>query len=323
MFSLRREKFKAVTRKGYMNNRKCPICDNEQFEVIGKPQIPPEIRTLIKENYQVLKCKACHFYYVSPPITFSNAEWTKFYNEKYFGEMTIWWARRRERDRKNRLNRLETLAKRKITNFLDLGCGEGYVLLEAAKRGWKAYGVDISDNRGGFARREDISFIQGDIFQARFPSNSFDCVYVDSVLEHVANPIAFLNELNRIIKNGGVLYIGVPNEDALFNDVKKFFYFILGKRRITSRLKPFVSPFHINGFTKKSLLMAALKANFKVVRFRNFGGQYEFLKFRIFSGPFLINVLLLPIHLIAIMIRRQIYLEVILRKCDIFPSSVP
>ena len=305
-----------------MNNPKCPICDNEQFKIIGKPQIPPVIRTLIKEDYMVLRCKACHFYYVSPPIMFSNAEWAKLYNETYFGKLTKWWARQRERDWKNRLNRLEISAKRKITNFLDVGCGEGYVLLEAAERGWKAHGVDISDNRGGFARREDVSFIQGDIFEARFPDNFFDCVYVDSVLEHVADPIAFLNELNRIIKNGGVLYIGVPNEDALFNDIKKFLYFIWGKRSISSRLKPFVSPFHTNGFTKKSLLAAALRANFKAVQFRNFAGQYEFLKFKIFSGPFLINVLLLPLHLIAILVRRQIYLD-ILRKGDILPSSAP
>lgn len=298
----------------YINNTKCPICDNERFELIGDPQIPPEIRAYAKEDYKVIKCKACCFYYVSPQITFSNAKWAKFYYGEYFSEMTKWWARRRERDRKDRLNRLAALAKRRITNFLDVGCGEGYVLLEAAARGWKAYGLDISDNRGGFAKKEDLSFIQGDIFEARFPDNHFDCAYMDSVLEHVANPIAYLNELNRIMRNGGVIYIGVPNEDVLRNDIKKLLYFIFGKRSISSRIKPFVSPFHINGFTKKSLLAAALRANFKVVQFRNFGGQYEFLKFRTFSRPFLINVLLLPIHLIAILIRKQIYLDVILQK---------
>jgi len=304
-------------------NQICPICEKNEVKEIGRPEISSKTKKYIKAEHQIVKCINCGFYYVSPSIELSNEEWQELYNEDYFEEMTKWWARQRERDRKNRLNRLEALAKRKITNFLDVGCGEGHALLEAAKRGWKAFGVDISDNRGSFARREDVSFTHGDIFQARFPSNSFDCVYVDSVLEHVANPGAFLDELNRIIKNGGVLYIGVPNVDALFNDVKKYLYFILGKRSISSRIKPFISPFHINGFTKKSLLEAALRADFEAAWFRNSGGQYEFMKFRIFSRPFLINVLLLPIHLIAILLRRQIYLEVILRKGDIPPSSAP
>lgn len=295
-------------------NQKCPICGGNDLKTIGRPQLSYRVAEFAEKEFWVVKCQKCQFYFVLPPIEFSVQQWEKLYDGEYFEEMTKWWARRREKDREERLDRLEAAAKQKIVNFLDVGCGEGYVLLEAVKRGWKAHGVDISDNRIELARGSEIDFIKADIFEAQYPDNYFDCIYMDSVLEHVPCPVSHLNELMRIMKEEGVLYVGVPNEDSLFNDVKALLYFICGKSKISPRIKPFISPFHVSGFTKKSLITSALKCNFKVVDFRNFGGQYELLKFKAFSKPFLINMFLLPIHLAAIVARRQIYLDIILQK---------
>lgn len=212
------------------------------------------------------------------------------------------------------MNKLQAFSKGKIKHFLDVGCGEGYVLLEAADRGWKAHGIDVFDNRVDTAKREDIRFTGGDLFTAKFPDNYFDAVYMDSVLEHIFNPVDYLKEIRRILTRGGVIYIGVPNEDCLFNDTKKLLYFCMGKRDVSDRIKPFIPPYHVSGFTKKSLLTAVLQSGFKVLKVRIFGGQYEFLKFRALSKPFLVNLVLCPIHLCAIPMRKQIYLEAILTK---------
>ncbi len=292
----------------------CPICGNIKFRSVGRPITSPKVADFIKTDYIVLECEICHFYFVSPMVTFSKDEWEKLYDETYFGKMTKWWASRRERDRKDRLNRLERKANRKLINFLDVGCGEGYVLIEASKKGWKAHGIDISDNRVDLARKDGISFTKADIFEAKFSDHSFDCIYMDSVLEHVLDPISYLSELNRIMKKGGVLYLGVPNENSLFKDVRKFLLIMSGKRNISARINPFVSPYHISGFTKKSLMISALKSNFKVVEFKNFAGEYEFLKFRLFTKPFLFHLFLLPIYIIAIPTRKQTYLDAIFRK---------
>lgn len=95
---------------------------------------------------------------------------------------------------------------------------------------------------------------------------------------------------------------------------KKLLYFCLGKRDLSERIKPFMAPYHVSGFTKKSLQTAALQSGFEIVKMANFGGQYEILKFRVFTRPFLINLLLCPIHLFAIFLRKQTYLAVVLRK---------
>lgn len=295
-------------------NAKCPVCGNSsKFKIIGKPKISPKAKLVIKEIYQVLKCQNCRFYFVSPQNV-SDTEMSKLYDEHYFTEMTTWWAKKREKDRKYRLNKLQTFSKGQIAHFLDVGCGEGYVLLDAADRGWKVHGIDVFDNRVDTAKREDIKFTRGDLFSANFPDNYFDGIYMDSVLEHLFDPVNYLKELHRILKVGGLIYCGVPNEDSLFNDTKKLLFVLSGRFNISERIKPFIAPYHVSGFIKKSLQIAALQLDFQTVSIRNFGGQYEILKFRAFSKPFLVNLLLLPIHLLAIPMRKQTYLEVILKK---------
>ncbi len=301
-----------------MNNLievKCFVCGNSsKFKIINKPNISPKAKLLIKEIYQVLKCQNCRFYFVSPQIL-TNVEMSKLYDETYFTEMTNWWQKKREQDRKDRLDKLYECLNRKIgIRFLDIGCGEGYVLIEAADRGWEVHGLDVFDNRMQSAKRQDIKFFKGDIFNAQFPDNHFDCIYMDSVLEHLFDPVNYLKELKRILKVGGLIYCGVPNEDSLFNDTKKLLFVLSGRFNISERIKPFIDPYHVSGFTKKSLQIAALQLDFQIVQIRNFGGQYEILKFSAFSKPFLVNLLLLPIHLLATPMRKQTYLEVILKK---------
>ena len=297
-----------------INKQRCPICGANRLEMVGTPQISDKLRNYIKEDYRVFKCKKCDFYFVLPPIEFSNKDWEGLYNQDYFEDMTEWHINQRRRDRKKRLDDFQKHASQEEIKFLDVGCGNGDVMIDAVVRKWNVHGLDISDNRRTSAKTKDISFFLGDIYQAKFKDDYFDCVYMDSVLEHVNDPLAYLKEINRIMKDDGVLYIGVPNEDSLFNGIKKILYFVFGKKKIAAKLKPFITPYHINGFTKKALNILALKSNFRVLQLRDFAGQCDFLKFKVLSKPFIINVLLLPVHIVAMLMRKQIYLEAIFRK---------
>ncbi|BBO18574.1 class I SAM-dependent methyltransferase [Candidatus Brocadia pituitae] len=180
-------------------NANCPVCGNSsKFKTIGKPELSPKAKTVFKETYQVLKCQNCRFYFVSPQ-NLTDVEMSKLYDETYFTEMTKWWARKRDRDRKNRLDKLQECLNQKRMRFLDIGCGEGYVLIEAADRGWEVHGIDVFDNRMQLAKRQDIKFFKGEIKNAHFPDNHFDCIYMDSVLEHILNPVDYLGNVNNFV----------------------------------------------------------------------------------------------------------------------------
>ena len=147
----------------------------------------------------------------------------------YFGEKSNWYTKKRKLDSKERLNKAAGFTSNKIENFLDIGCGEGYSLIEAMSRGWNVYGLDITDHRIETAKASSIKFINSDLINSNLPSNFFDIIYIDSVLEHVYNPSDYLSEIKRILRKGGILYLGVPNEDSLFNDVRKIFIRLPGK----------------------------------------------------------------------------------------------
>lgn len=46
---------------------------------------------------------------------------------------------------------------------------------------------------------------------ADIPSCSFDCVFAIYVLEHVADDVAFLQTVERVLKPGGAFYFITPN----------------------------------------------------------------------------------------------------------------
>ncbi len=295
-------------------NFRCPICSGDKIAEVGHPQVSPQAVPFVDSDYRVVKCETCHFYFVVPEISLSRQDWEALYGEEYFEETVPWWAAKKDRDRRQHLDWLEEASDGEVHRLLDVGCGEGFVLAQALSRGWKPCGIDITDNRVDAARNESIGFVKGDLFQASFEEAYFDSVYMNSVLEHVVEPVNLLLEIRRVLRTGGLLFLGVPNEDCLYNDARQTLFRLLGARRLSARLCPFKSPYHVSGFTRKSLTRALEQTGFDIVRFRNLAGQYEWRRYRPFSRPFLVHFFMLPVHLAAVPLRKRIYFEVIARK---------
>ena len=209
----------------------------------------------------------------------------------------------------------------KNISFLDIGSGEGKALIEALKRGWNVYGIDIVDNRLDTARVEGIKFIKANFIEYQFPENHFDFIYMDSVLEHVLNPKEYLLKIKKILKTGGVLYVGVPNEDSLFNDIRKIAYFLTGRKNVSVKIKPFYSPYHVIGFNKKSLTYIFNKINLKILFMRNFGRKFDFLSYNPNTKGFWFSLLfLLPVEFLGKIFNKDIYYEAYITKKDLIKS---
>jgi ubiquinone/menaquinone biosynthesis C-methylase UbiE len=167
----------------------------------------------------------------------------------------------------------------------------------------------ITDNRIEEAKTDNIKFYSSNLIDCRFPENFFDIVYLDSVLEHVLNPLEYLLEIKRILKKGGVIYVGIPDEDSLLNDIKKSLYLFKGSK-LSPKLRPFESPYHVVGFNRKSIKFTLELVQLDIKSIRNFACRLEFLKSRPFSKPFFHSLLLLPIYLLAVPLRKEVYQEV-------------
>lgn len=101
------------------------------------------------------------------------------------------------------------------SSFLDVGCGAGYAMRKATDElNCKSVGIDPQPGGHGVGRYSELdkslNIIQGISEKIPFGDSEFDVVYSSHVLEHVNDEQKSLQEMGRVMKNDGVLIIGMP-----------------------------------------------------------------------------------------------------------------
>jgi len=243
-----------------LQKRACPVCLSDKSIVIGKPRKLDKLFSSIPDanviECQIVQCEKCSLYYVQPFPYFSPELLEKMYSNdnNYFQELSTTFANiihfvNPER----RFNKIEQYAKAPIRKYLEIGCGEGFGLQAAQKKGWQVFGQDVSPDFSNIVKEKTgVDIFVGQLREDSFQSGFFDVIYIDSVLEHIPNPTEYLSLIRHFLAPHGIVYLILPNEGALPNALFDFTYKLLGKK-VTSRMMPFAIPYHILGFTKKSI----------------------------------------------------------------------
>jgi len=97
---------------------------------------------------------------------------------------------------------------------LDVGCGAGLLTEPLARLGARVSGIDASPELIDVARRHaaamglDIDYRAGDVQELE---GRFDLITCMEVIEHVADPAAFVQALARRLAPGGLLILSTPN----------------------------------------------------------------------------------------------------------------
>lgn len=139
--------------------------------------------------------------------------------------------------------------ERRSPDVLDVGCGRGYLLKRLRKAGWSCAGIDIPsspipESEVGMDCRS------GDASSLPWPDRSFDLVVINHVLEHVADPWLACREAARVLRDEGILYVGVPNFGSSQSQVFGGAWF------------PLEIPRHLFHFTPDTLAMVVSASGF-------------------------------------------------------------
>ena len=101
--------------------------------------------------------------------------------------------------------------------LLDVGCGIGRYSEFWASRGYGVTGLDCEwdliqqAQANAESRRVSIRYELGSADRLPFPDQSFDVIYANSLLEHVQDWTASLNEWIRVLAPGGLLWVETTN----------------------------------------------------------------------------------------------------------------
>ncbi len=206
-----------------MREVNCNLCGSNQYVIEyrnsddgkeGGYRISEAALTLPRE---VVRCRKCGLVYVSRREDSEEIlkQYSDMVDEKYV-----------EEEQGRRLTARRVLSKlegfRHGNRLLEVGCGTGFFLDEAQKRGWEVTGVELSCWAVNFCRDKfGIDVKNMSLEEARFPSSSFDAVVLEDMIEHFMNPRQSLEEIRRILKPDGIVYINTPDIESLASRILK------------------------------------------------------------------------------------------------------
>lgn len=125
-------------------------------------------------------------------------------------------------------------------NILEAGCGLGRWMLHLDDLGYSMSGIDISSQAIEKLKiiRPNLNLTIGDISSMPFEDGQFDAVLSVGVIEHDPDgPEKMLGEMNRVLRDDGVMIIIVPIESTLrlllhrpFCAIRYFLMSLCGKK---------------------------------------------------------------------------------------------
>lgn len=122
-------------------------------------------------------------------------------------------------------------------NVLEIGPGPGYAGLEWLKATSDSMltGCEISREMIKLAEKNAVeygleartNYVESNCMQMPFPDGSFDAVFTNGSLHEWEEPVKVFNEINRVLKPGGIFYISDMRRDV--NPAVKWLIYFLTK----------------------------------------------------------------------------------------------
>ena len=214
-----------------MKEYPCYLCGAQSFAVIDAQDGPDTYLAIIAPELQrgaraLAACAECGFVQHVPKLEpaeidtlyrhFRDHSLTTETPDQYFDRITVLPPGQSENQ-----DKIEWLAPRLVERFgprgprsaLDIGCGGGVFLWSLRRRFPDAglMGVEPTTQFAELAARRLGIPVDAEGFDSKRIGRTFEAVFLNQVLEHVFDPVAFLADVARVMDTRSVLYVEVPD----------------------------------------------------------------------------------------------------------------
>ncbi len=231
---------------------KCDLCglDNVESLLSGKDRLLGG-----EEEFGVVRCRNCGLIYTNPRPTPEGV--SRYYPSQYSAFAFIQGGltgllRRTLLEREVR--RMRGLIG-EVGRVLEVGCGTGeYLAALQQVRGWSVMGLEPSPYAAQVAKERGLEVVTGTLEEAGLADEAFDLIILRHVLEHLPSPSHTLGEVRRLLADGGLCFLTLPDIGSWEAKLMGRFWYDLDLPR------------HLYHFTKKTLFNLLAKHRFRVRR---------------------------------------------------------
>lgn len=175
---------------------RCCICDADT-DAPEEAAVRCNVRRFADEHFQVWRCSRCQSLHARDEVDLDH-----YYDDYPFHHLADTPASPMLRAMyANQRARLARFGVGPSSSILDYGCGGGGFLSFLRQAGFEdAHGYDA---------------YHPDHADPAVLERRYDCVLTQDVIEHVPDPHALVETLHRLVRPGGLVFIGTPNAEAV------------------------------------------------------------------------------------------------------------
>jgi len=253
----------------------CPICHSTSSMTI--------VHRFEKDTHYVVACNTCSVQTILPHPTGDQLKdfYRHYHNTRTADEQMPFLIARHVELFEHLRKRFQLQSETGVTRYLEVGFGNGGSLLAAAQVGMEAAGFDLDpDNVADVEKRAKTLGLKvklqfGDSNAALDPGQKFDLIKASQLIEHLINPVDFINSMTGLLSEKGYLYLECPNNSAAFLLIKNQLRRRFGRLDFYGSLK--LSE-HLWGFNRASMTRLLEENGLEVLFCRDYPVRHRYFQ---------------------------------------------
>lgn len=190
----------------------CPVCRGNTF----RPVFNCEDHTYSHQQFTIQQCENCQLM-ITNPRPDQNTIGDYYKSDEYISHSgktnsLFDWIYLRVRNYTLGWKQKIIQSRKPVGTILDYGCGTGEFIHHMVSNGWESFAIEPSDEARGKIKKHNNLTTFKSIDQ--LPEKKFDIITLWHVLEHVPNPDQLMQQLKQQLKEGGLIFVAVPNHEA-------------------------------------------------------------------------------------------------------------